>query len=124
MGEREVLRDGVLAQSLHWIDLGQLEFLVIPGTNSFELMDDAIFQDCLSQQHLRVGPIFNSLRVLCEEREFWIRPFDDLVMVDIAECFKVIVILSDLQSFLRVDHEDSLLVQPLQYQSFDEVRPQ
>lgn len=50
--------------------------------------------------------------------------FDDLLMVDIAECFKVIVVLSDLQSFLRVDHENSLFVQPLQYKSFNEIRSQ
>lgn len=49
--------------------------------------------------------------------------FDDLLVIDIAESFKVIIILSDLQSFLRVDHEDSLLIQSFQYQSFNEIRP-
>lgn len=87
-------------------------------------MDNAIIHDCLSQQHLRVGPIFSSLRILREERQFWMGAFNYLLVVDIAEGFEVIVVLGDLQSFLWVDHENRLFVQSLQDQSFDEIRPQ
>lgn len=124
MGEREIIRDAVLAQSLHRVYLSHFEFFVVSVTNCFELVGNAVLQHCLSQQHLRVGPIFSCLKALGEEREFGVRALDDLLVVDIAECLEVIVILSHLQSFLRVDHEDSLLVQSLQYKSFNEIRSQ
>jgi hypothetical protein len=47
MGEGQVLGDSKFAQSLGSIDFSVPEFLVIPRTDSLELVNNTVLEDCL-----------------------------------------------------------------------------